>query len=120
MDLTGIEPVTSSMPWKRAPSCATGPHLGRTVPILRPAARFVKPWLSLRGKSWVMMQAIKACRGHDAWVQGWTAAQASCSMRIYFHGYISGQTGTNVPLPGVYRCRVSEHSAAGGAVLSLF
>jgi hypothetical protein len=76
--------------------------------------------LSLRGKSWVMMQAIKACRGHDAWVQGWTAAQASCSMRIYFHGYISGQTGTNVPLPGVYRCRVSEHSAAGGAVLSLF
>ncbi len=26
MDLTGIEPVTSSMPWKRAPSCATGPQ----------------------------------------------------------------------------------------------
>ncbi len=25
VDLTGIEPVTSSMPWKRAPSCATGP-----------------------------------------------------------------------------------------------
>ena len=29
MDLTGIEPVTSSMPWKRAPSCATGPHFGK-------------------------------------------------------------------------------------------
>ena len=28
VDLTGIEPVTSSMPWKRAPSCATGPQLG--------------------------------------------------------------------------------------------
>ena len=26
MDLIGIEPMTSSMPWKRAPSCATGPH----------------------------------------------------------------------------------------------
>ena len=25
MDLAGIEPATSSMPWKRAPSCATGP-----------------------------------------------------------------------------------------------
>ncbi len=25
MDLVGIEPTTSSMPWKRAPSCATGP-----------------------------------------------------------------------------------------------
>ena len=28
MDLIGIEPMTSSMPWKRAPSCATGPHFG--------------------------------------------------------------------------------------------
>ncbi len=26
VDLIGIEPMTSSMPWKRAPSCATGPH----------------------------------------------------------------------------------------------
>src|ERR1700690_3206247 len=25
VDLIGIEPMTSSMPWKRAPSCATGP-----------------------------------------------------------------------------------------------
>ena len=34
VDLVGIEPTTSSMPWKRAPSCATGPlrvfnYLGR-------------------------------------------------------------------------------------------
>jgi hypothetical protein len=27
VDLVGIEPTTSSMPWKRAPSCATGPLL---------------------------------------------------------------------------------------------
>ena len=27
VDLVGIEPTTSSMPWKRAPSCATGPRL---------------------------------------------------------------------------------------------
>jgi hypothetical protein len=26
VDLTGIEPVTSSMPLMRAPNCATGPH----------------------------------------------------------------------------------------------
>jgi hypothetical protein len=26
VDLVGIEPTTSSMRWKRAPSCATGPH----------------------------------------------------------------------------------------------
>ena len=26
MDLKGFEPLTSSMPWKRAPNCATGPH----------------------------------------------------------------------------------------------
>ena len=25
MDLKGFEPLTSSMPWKRAPNCATGP-----------------------------------------------------------------------------------------------
>jgi hypothetical protein len=32
VDLVGIEPTTSSMPWKRAPSCATGP-LMQTVKI---------------------------------------------------------------------------------------
>ena len=26
VDLIGIEPMTSSMPWKRAPNCATGPR----------------------------------------------------------------------------------------------
>ena len=26
MDLVGFEPTTSSMPWKRAPNCATGPR----------------------------------------------------------------------------------------------
>ena len=30
VDLVGIEPTTSSMPWKRAPSCATGPHTWNT------------------------------------------------------------------------------------------
>ena len=32
VDLVGIEPTTSSMPWKRAPNCATGPH--GCLPIL--------------------------------------------------------------------------------------
>ena len=42
VDLIGIEPMTSSMPWKRAPSCATGPLSGRTFSILRCRARQVK------------------------------------------------------------------------------
>jgi hypothetical protein len=41
VDLIGIEPMTSSMPWKRAPSCATGPLLGRTVSILADCSTFV-------------------------------------------------------------------------------
>jgi hypothetical protein len=31
VDLVGIEPTTSSMPWKRAPSCATGPFDDKKV-----------------------------------------------------------------------------------------
>ena len=34
MDLVGIEPTTSSMPWKRAPSCATGPLSEGTTLLL--------------------------------------------------------------------------------------
>ena len=44
VDLVGIEPTTSSMPWKRAPSCATGPLLrtfySRNLMILAQAAAF--------------------------------------------------------------------------------
>jgi hypothetical protein len=35
VDLVGIEPTTSSMPWKRAPSCATGPRLKTKKPTAR-------------------------------------------------------------------------------------
>ena len=42
VDLIGIEPMTSSMPWKRAPSCATGPHR-RVVLIVVYGIEFVKP-----------------------------------------------------------------------------
>jgi hypothetical protein len=31
VDLVGIEPTTSSMPWKRAPSCATGPRTNLSI-----------------------------------------------------------------------------------------
>lgn len=41
VDLVGIEPTTSSMPWKRAPSCATGPQCGSSIFADRDA--FVKP-----------------------------------------------------------------------------
>src|SRR6201992_3999971 len=42
VDLIGIEPMTSSMPWKRAPSCATGPLFGRALSIVADAAGQVK------------------------------------------------------------------------------
>ncbi len=29
VDLRGFEPLTSSMPWRRSPSCATGPDVVR-------------------------------------------------------------------------------------------
>ena len=38
VDLVGIEPTTSSMPWKRAPSCATGPHKKPLEPTTSPAS----------------------------------------------------------------------------------
>src|ERR1700704_115741 len=41
VDLVGIEPTTSSMPWKRAPSCATGPR--RNPSILADGMEIVKP-----------------------------------------------------------------------------
>ncbi len=41
VDLVGIEPTTSSMPWKRAPNCATGP-LRKTLFILSEARKIVK------------------------------------------------------------------------------
>ena len=42
VDLIGIEPMTSSMPWKRAPSCATGPLSRKDILILADAGRQVK------------------------------------------------------------------------------
>jgi hypothetical protein len=40
VDLIGIEPMTSSMPWKRAPSCATGPHAASdATSLLSPLGR---------------------------------------------------------------------------------
>jgi hypothetical protein len=42
VDLIGIEPMTSSMPWKRAPSCATGPQTGGLPLFCWEHAQFVK------------------------------------------------------------------------------
>src|SRR5579859_1130298 len=55
VDLVGIEPTTSSMPWKRAPSCATGPlfKAGQLF-ILAAVCQIVKRRLSL-GTCWSPM-----------------------------------------------------------------
>ena len=50
VDLIGIEPMTSSMPWKRAPSCATGPLSGSTS-ILADCCAFVNVSGNLSGIS---------------------------------------------------------------------
>jgi hypothetical protein len=41
VDLVGFEPTTSSMPWKRAPNCATGPF-DRDITILAHPVSVVK------------------------------------------------------------------------------
>ena len=43
VDLVGIEPTTSSMPWKRAPSCATGPHRVNYIPQKKGSNPFIVP-----------------------------------------------------------------------------
>ena len=48
VDLVGIEPTTSSMPWKRAPSCATGPLFGDTTNYpLRTASSILAEWAEI-------------------------------------------------------------------------
>src|SRR3990172_6484922 len=46
VDLAGVEPATSSMPLKRAPNCATGPH-HTTGLFLAPLHIAVKPGCSV-------------------------------------------------------------------------
>ncbi len=45
MDLVGFEPTTSSMPWKRAPNCATGPLCATTAACTVGANHFILPRL---------------------------------------------------------------------------
>src|SRR5947209_8992359 len=54
VDLAGIEPATSSMPWKRAPSCATGPRpqFWRTgVNLVKPQTLTVTPFRGAKNGS---------------------------------------------------------------------
>ena len=46
VDLVGIEPTTSSMPWKRAPSCATGPRTHFSGRLAAPFGAFDR-WLGM-------------------------------------------------------------------------
>ncbi len=61
VDLIGIEPMTSSMPWKRAPSCATGPLL-RTCSFSPGAAHQVK-----RGRESAETKADSAVSKEAEW-----------------------------------------------------
>ncbi len=49
VDLIGIEPMTSSMPWKRAPSCATGPLYSLSIaePVCVNSSSLALPWPAL-------------------------------------------------------------------------
>ena len=111
MDLIGIEPMTSSMPWKRAPSCATGPLLGRTVSILRPAGRLVK--LN------VYRSAELEAKPSQAEVTNCVPRAANWLMRLHFQEHISWGRELIRRASVSKASRVSEHSAAGGAVLQL-
>ena len=54
VDLIGIEPMTSSMPWKRAPSCATGPHSGGSSILEEP-----EPYVNLSGNLSPISRCLK-------------------------------------------------------------
>jgi hypothetical protein len=107
VDLIGIEPMTSSMPWKRAPSCATGPHFGKDTLYSQTCDRDSQTHVWTPVASWPEIAAA-AAPPFSIWIPGKSAA------RKYLQ-----EAGTNRLPSGVYRRRVSEHSAAGGAVLSL-
>ena len=54
VDLVGIEPTTSSMPWKRAPSCATGP---RVTELILHELPFSQSWRSIRFQATARIRA---------------------------------------------------------------
>ena len=59
VDLVGIEPTTSSMPWKRAPSCATGPQGRDNSLIVVARGRFVN---RRKGAETCRAKATEGCR----------------------------------------------------------
>jgi hypothetical protein len=62
VDLIGIEPMTSSMPWKRAPSCATGPHAAGTTPLLSPLS--FDPSITLVRRPGAQFNCPQVCHGY--------------------------------------------------------
>jgi hypothetical protein len=46
VDLVGFEPTTSSMPWKRAPNCATGPQHAKKLRVRRVSNTAIFPQLT--------------------------------------------------------------------------
>ena len=73
VDLVGFEPTTSSMPWKRAPNCATGPLTATLASvILRCSGREVKPGMPPEERARIFGQiksffsAGAACLPHRA------------------------------------------------------
>jgi SAM-dependent methyltransferase len=65
VDLDGFEPSTSSMPWKRAPNCATGPLMWRTSNSLprgqRTSCRKPAIFEAMRGWSFGIAVAVCLC-----------------------------------------------------------
>ena len=84
VDLIGIEPMTSSMPWKRAPSCATGPRAeGCNSPIVSGGAGFVKP-----GGAWGAKSSVR-------WILGtlgeWNALEVMGGKKLALRHAADGQ-----------------------------
>ena len=57
VDLDGFEPSTSSMPWKRAPNCATGPFLRQTG---KPRIEKTRPWRDTPRESHALRKRSRA------------------------------------------------------------
>src|SRR5579863_9664780 len=80
VDLVGIEPTTSSMPWKRAPSCATGPRLAEQLFYC----------LSLGRASQTARSSLWGCR-RPARERDWRSiASARCALPVLAETRIDG------------------------------
>ena len=80
VDLRGLEPLTSSMPWMRSSSCATGPGNLRYALILRDIGRTGKPYNPARPSSHLHTRVFQTCCSQASSAIYCSLAPPGCSL----------------------------------------